>query len=75
MPRENGEIRRFPGDLPWRGGNWNFNLDSVVLDKWNFFPHYLINYLKSKLIFFFSFRKEVIISLNSKIGVKAPVIS
>ena len=57
-------------------GCWKFHLDSVVLDKRRIFPHYLINDLELKLIFFFFFvfRKEIIISLSSKIGVKASVI-
>lgn len=46
---------------------------SEVLDKWKFSP--LPNKLLAvKFNIFFSFRKEIIISLRSKTRVKAPVI-
>ena len=47
----------------------------MSLTNAEFFPRYLINNLELKLIYiFFVFRKEIIISLSSKIGVKASVI-
>jgi hypothetical protein len=58
MLREDGEIRRFFSQFSPGRGFGNFHLDSNVLDKWKFSPHYWINYLELNLIFFFPSEKK-----------------
>lgn len=73
MSRKDGAIGRFSCSLHLRGAAGTSIWTTLSLTNGKFFPHDLVNDLELKLISFF-FRKEIIISLGHKIGVKAPAI-